>query len=91
MSMMSPFNPPDTATLVHTRDLNRRVRCFDANMRARADGYWVVGYDPFDLPLLEPHGMPWSLLSAAELEARKQWCMLPEQHDALTRQLRVRS
>lgn len=89
--MRSIFNPPDDATTARTRELDRRIRCFDVNLRAKAGGYWKVGYDPFDLPLTDPHGEPWSLLSADDLEARKGWCMLPEQHDALQRELERRA
>ena len=35
----------------------------------------------------DPHGNPWTLLSAEELEARKGWCMAPEYHDALQLEL----
>lgn len=38
-----------------------------------------------DLPTTDPHGTPWANLSADELRARADWCMLGQFHEALRR------
>ena len=88
--MNSVCNPPRAADLHRIRDLARAIRVFDVNVRAREEGYFVWGANLCDLPLVDPRGKPWALLTAGELEERKSWCMVPEQHDALRRELSKR-
>jgi hypothetical protein len=89
--MYSPFNSPDDETTARVADLVYRMRCFDTNMRARANGYHKIGADLFGPPVVDPHGNPWTLLLDSELEQRKQWCMQPEQHVALQTELARRA
>jgi hypothetical protein len=94
--MRSTFNPPDDQARRAIGSLYERIRCFDANLRARISGYEQYRPDPgagelFADPVTDPHGNPWVLLTDADLRDRAQWCMLPEYHRALLAERRRRA
>lgn len=92
MPLMSTFQPPTQEIGHDIAELVQRIRCFDTNMAARVDGYSVADDATlYVYPVVDPHGIPWTLLSDEELRERRQWCMLPEMHDALQNEVNRRA
>lgn len=80
MPLMSGFMPPSQEDHRRIVALVKHIRCFDRN-----------GGKSFDLPTADPHGRPLTLLSRDELRSAQGWCMLPEYHEAIEREIQRRA
>ena len=72
----SIWAPPANHDVQRDAKLVEAIRCFDRN-----------GGKSFDIPTTDPQGYPISLLSKDELRSRQGWCMLPEYHEAINREI----